>query len=97
MNKQDLIAQVAARMDVSRRVATDAVEAVVESISSAVERGEKAVIPGFGTFEGVLRAPRRARNPQTGESVTVPARVVPSFRAGSDLRARVARGTTRKR
>ena len=73
MNKEHLVAEVGARLDVSRRAATEAVDAVVATIMRAVAAGETVTIPGFGTFEPRMRAPRIARNPATGERVAVPA------------------------
>ena len=95
MNKLDLVAQVAVRLDVSKRVATDAVDAVIESITRAVANGEKVTLPGFGSFEKRLRSPRTARNPRTGAKVVVPPTSVPTFRPGKEFRAQVA-GPTRK-
>ena len=97
MNKQDLIAEVSARLDISKRAATDAVDAVLSTIRRAVARGEKVSLPGFGSFETKLRAPRNARNPQTGAAVNVPATAVPTFRPGKALRAAVAGGRTKNR
>ena len=90
MNKSELIAQVSIRLDVSKRVATDAVETVFDVIQRALAEGDKVTIPGFGTFEKRLRAPRKARNPRTGATVKVPATSVPAFRAGNDLKNAVA-------
>ena len=90
MNKLDLVAEVSVRLDVSRRVATEAVDAVFDAIVRAVRDGEKVTIPRFGTFDRRLRAPRSARNPRTGERVSVPATSVPVFRPGSDFRQSVA-------
>ena len=90
MNKAQLVAQVSIRLDVSKRVATDAVDAVFAAVQRAVASGEKVTVPGFGTFEKRLRAPRTARNPQTGATVKVPATSVPAFRPGSDFKNAVA-------
>ncbi len=90
MNKAQLVAQVSIRLDVSKRVATEAVDAVLDSVQRAVAKGDKVTLPGFGTFEKRLRAPRTARNPQTGATIKVPATSVPSFRAGREFKAAVA-------
>jgi DNA-binding protein HU-beta len=82
MNKGDLIAQVSAETGVSKRIATEAVDAFVNAVRRGVARGERVSIPGFGTFEKRLRAPRTARNPQTGKEVKIPAMSVPAFRPG---------------
>ncbi len=89
MNKQDLVAEVRARLDVSRRAATEAIDAVFESIVRAVSAGERVTLPGFGTFEPRIRAPRAARNPKTGERVMVPTTTVVVFRPGAALRQKV--------
>ena len=90
MNKAQLVAQVSVRLDVSKRVATEAVDAVFDSVQRAVAKGEKVTLPGFGTFEKRLRAPRTARNPQTGATVKVPATSVPVFGPGSYFKTAVA-------
>jgi DNA-binding protein HU-beta len=96
VNKSDLVATVAIEAGVSKRLSGDVVEAVFEAIRRTVARGDRVSIPGFGTFERRLRSPRAARNPRTGEHVSVPATPVPAFRPGRDFRDACA-GTTRKR
>lgn len=86
MNKRDLIDAIAGRMG-DKKTATEAVNAVLETIQAAVARGDKVSITGFGVFEKALRPERTARNPATGASVKVPASSVPKFRAGSDFKA----------
>jgi len=86
VNKSDLIATVSLETGFSKRVTTDAIDAVVEAVKRTVARGERVSLPGFGTFEKRLRAPRTARNPRTGERVRVPAMPVPVFRPGQDFK-----------
>jgi DNA-binding protein HU-beta len=90
MNKQDLIAEVSAKLDLSKRAATDAVDTVIDSIKRAVTKGDKVSLPGFGSFEKRKRAARTARNPQTGAAIKVPATSVPAFKAGSEFKAQVS-------
>ena len=90
MNKQDLIAQVSAKLDVSKREATDAVDTVFDSIAAAVAKGDKVAIPGFGSFEKRKRNARTARNPQTGAAIKVPATNVPAFKAGKEFKEKVS-------
>lgn len=97
MNKQDVVAQVSARLDISRRAATDAVDAVLRTIARGLADGDKVSLPEFGSFERTLRAPRKARNPQTGANVNVPATFVPTFRPAKALRVAVAGGRARDR
>ena len=68
MNKAELVAALESRLG-SRKVATEAVDAVVETITRAVARGEKVAISGFGSFEKVARNARVGRNPRTGDKV----------------------------
>ncbi|HVE93122.1 MAG TPA: HU family DNA-binding protein [Actinomycetota bacterium] len=82
MNKGDLISRVAVDADISKREATQAVEALLDAIQTAVSRGERVSLPGFGTFEARDRSARTARNPQTGESINIKATTVPAFKAG---------------
>jgi DNA-binding protein HU-beta len=86
VNKSDLIATVSLETGFSKRVTAEAIDAMVEAVRRTVARGERVSIPGFGTFEKRLRAPRTARNPRTGETVRVPAVPVPVFRAGQDFK-----------
>jgi DNA-binding protein HU-beta len=86
VNKGDLIAHVSLHASVSKRVATEVVDAVLDAVKRSVARGERVSIPGFGTFEKRLRAPRMARNPRTGTRVPVPAMSVPVFRPGQEFK-----------
>lgn len=88
MNKRDLIDAISARTG-DKKSAAEAVNAVVETIQSAVARGDKVAITGFGVFERSERPARTARNPATGATVQVPESAVPKFRAGSDFKALV--------
>ena len=67
----------------------EAVNAVLETIQSAVAAGDKVAITGFGVFERSERPARTARNPATGATVQVPESSVPKFRAGADFKALV--------
>ncbi len=89
MNKAELIDLVAQRLELSRKAASDAVEAVVDSITQSVSSGERVAITGFGVFERVERAARTGRNPLTGVSVRIKATSVPKFRPGAEFKALV--------
>ena len=65
------------------------VEVILEEIGSALERGDRVELRGFGAFSVRKRKPRNGRNPRTGEAVEVPAKTVPFFKAGKELRARI--------
>jgi DNA-binding protein HU-beta len=88
MNKRDLIDAISGRMG-DKKTATEAVNAVLDTIQSTVARGDKVAITGFGVFEKANRPARTARNPATGAAIKVPKTSVPKFRAGADFKAMV--------
>jgi DNA-binding protein HU-beta len=88
MNKRDLIDAISERLG-DKKSATEAVNAVLEAIQSAVASGDKVAITGFGVFEKTDRPARTARNPGTNEIIQVPASSVPKFRPGADFKALV--------
>jgi DNA-binding protein HU-beta len=88
MNKRDLIDAISGRLG-SKSAATDAVNAMLDTIQAAVANGDKVAITGFGVFEKSERPARTARNPATGATIKVPASSVPKFRAGADFKAAV--------
>lgn len=86
MNKSDLVDAVASATDSSKSQAQGAVDAVLDSITGALKKGDKVSLTGFGTFEVRDRAARTARNPQTGETIQVKASKAPAFKAGKSLK-----------
>jgi DNA-binding protein HU-beta len=88
MNKRDLIDAISDRIG-DKKTATEAVNAVLDTIQETVASGDKVSITGFGVFEKQIRPARTARNPATGASVKVPKTSVPKFRAGADFKAMV--------
>ncbi len=88
MNKRDLIDAISGRLG-DKKSATEALNAVLETIQSAVANGDKVAITGFGVFEKSERPARTARNPATGAPIQVAASSVPKFRAGADFKALV--------
>jgi DNA-binding protein HU-beta len=91
MNKGELIDAISERLG-DRRSATEAVNAVLETIQSTVANGDKVAITGFGVFEKSQRAARVGRNPATGAAIQVPASSVPKFRPGTGFKALVNAG-----
>jgi len=90
VNKAELIDSIAARLGDNKKAASEAVEAVIDTITRTVAKGEKVAITGFGIFEKVERAARVARNPATGARVKVKKTSVPKFRPGTQLKAVVS-------
>jgi DNA-binding protein HU-beta len=86
MNKADLINYVAAEASVTKKEAKSLIETVITGIIEGLTADGKVTLVGFGTFSLAARAARLARNPKTGESVDVPAKVVPKFRASVSLK-----------
>lgn len=82
MNKNELISVVAEKAGLSKKDSEKAVNAALDAITAAVAGGEKVQLIGFGTFELRERAEKQARNPRTGETMTVPACKAPAFKAG---------------
>jgi DNA-binding protein HU-beta len=89
MTKQDLVAQVAKKTDLSMRAAKAAVDAVFNTVADALKREEKVVVTGFGTFLVRERAARKGRNPQTGAEIEIPETKTPGFTAGKTLKRMV--------
>lgn len=86
MNKSELVEAVAAATDSGKSSAAASVDAVLDSITSALKQGDKVALTGFGTFEVRNRAARTGRNPQTGETIQVKASKAPAFKAGKALK-----------
>ena len=86
MTKAELVEEVARASELNKRDAEVIVETVFSSIISALHRGDKVELRGFGSFRTRERGPRRGRNPKTGAPVDVPAKRVPYFKPGKELK-----------
>ena len=86
MNKAELVAAVAAKAELSKKDAAEAIDAVLATITDALKNDDKVQVVGFGTFEVRQRAARKGKNPQTGAVVDIPAAKVPAFKAGKALK-----------
>jgi integration host factor subunit beta len=90
MTRSDLIAKLAERYtQLQGKDAELAVKVILDSMSSILSRGGRIEIRGFGSFALNYRPPRQGRNPKSGDKVQVPAKYVPHFKAGKELRERV--------
>lgn len=90
MTKSELIDILAAEQDqLPHRDIEEAVKKILECMTLALAAGERIEIRGFGSFSVHYRPPRLGRNPKTGEAVALPAKHVPHFKPGKDLRERV--------
>ena len=86
MNKTELIAEVAAKTELSKKDAEKAVTAVFESIVEALKADEKVSLVGFGSFEAKTRPARKGHNPLTGKEIEIAASKAASFKAGKALK-----------
>ena len=86
MIKADIVTTVSKKTGYSKRIVDIILNSTLDSIANAVASGEKVQFAGFGTFEPKARASRVARNPRSGESIIIPARVLPVFRAGKGFK-----------
>jgi len=86
MKKVELIEAVAAKAGITKADAGRAVDATIATITEALVKGDKVPLVGFGTFAVSKRAAREGRNPQTGETVKIPARNAVTFKAGAALK-----------
>lgn len=86
VNKTELIDAIAMAADLPKASAGRALDAVVESVTDALKKGDQVALVGFGTFSVKHRNARSGRNPQTGATIEIAASNVPSFKAGKALK-----------
>ena len=86
MNKNDLVAQVAADTNLTKADCQRVIEATLSVTRACVKDGNELRLVGFGTFYKSMRKARRGRNPQTGKEMTIQAQSVPRFRPGKEFK-----------
>ena len=91
MNKAELVAAVAEKAGLSKKDSEKAINAAFDAITGALVSGEKVQLVGFGAFEVKERGERTGRNPQTKETITIPASRVATFKVGKALKEAVAK------
>ena len=89
MTKQDLVSKMAEDAGISKKAAEDALSSFISSVKGALASGDSISLIGFGTFGVSARSARTGRNPQTGAEIKIPARKVPTFKAGKGLKEAV--------
>jgi DNA-binding protein HU-beta len=89
MNKADLTSRVARECRMTKVQAGRVIDSLLENISRALKKGERASLVGFGTFTVARRKARTGRNPQTGAPISIPARRVVRFAAGKSLKSEI--------
>ena len=85
MNKADLIDKMAKDACITKAAACCALDSFIEGVTKALKKGDRVALVGFGTFSVSKRKARTGRNPQTGKPITIAAKKVVKFKAGSDL------------
>lgn len=86
MTKAELVEDVARAAELTKKDAERLVEIVFESIIETLNQGEKIELRGFGSFRVRERGARRGRNPKTGDPVDIPAKRVPYFKPGKEMK-----------
>lgn len=89
MNKAELVSAVAQHSGLTKKNSEAAIDAFVNVVEESLAKEEKVVLVGFGTFETKNRAARKGRNPQTKETINIPASKAPVFKAGKSLKDKV--------
>ena len=89
MNRNDLVSAVSGSVAISKADASKAIESVFESITGSLQSGNEVRLVGFGTFSVADRKATMGRNPRTGQTIHIPARRQPKFKAGRALKAAV--------
>ena len=86
MNKAAMIARIAENTDLTKKQAEAALNAFTDAVVEALKAGDKVQMMGFGTFEVKERAARTGRKPSTGETIEIPAKKAPVFKAGKGFK-----------
>ncbi|MEE9226286.1 MAG: HU family DNA-binding protein [Acidobacteriota bacterium] len=86
MNKGDLIEKISRDARINKAEAGRAIESFIDGVKRTLKKGERVSLVGFGTFTVSRRKAREGRNPQTGEPIRIPAKNVPKFLPGKELK-----------
>ncbi|HUU49662.1 MAG TPA: integration host factor subunit beta [Nitrospinota bacterium] len=89
MTKAELVEKLADKIDLTKKQTEVIVNTIFGSITDALSNGDKVELRGFGSFRVRSRKPRQGRNPKTGVVVHIPAKKVPFFKAGKELKEMV--------
>ena len=86
MNREELVAEIAKQTKLTQKSVGEVLTAIIDVTQDTVKKGEKVTLVAFGTFEPRKRAARNGRNPQTGETIKIEAKTVPTFSAGKKFK-----------
>jgi len=96
MNKNELIADLADKTDLTKAKAAEAIDAFIAIVSKALAKGDEVRLVGFGTFGVVHRKATEGRNPRTGAVIKIPAANKPKFKSGKALQEVVNKSSKKK-
>lgn len=91
MNRSELSKEIAKKLGVSQKEALKYIDLITGSITDAMEKGDRVEIRGFGSFIVKKYAKRDGVNPKNGNKIVIPAKKLPSFKAGKDLKEKINR------
>jgi len=86
MNKAELVEEVAGKVGLTKKETNNVVDAITSAITDSLVRNERVTLVGFGTFQVMERKARKGVNPQTRRTIQIPAKKVPKFKPGKELR-----------
>ena len=86
MNKADLVSMIASKSNLTKKDSESALNAFIETVQTALKKGDKIQLVGFGTFEVRKRSARNGINPRTKQAIKIPASKAPVFKAGKALK-----------
>jgi DNA-binding protein HU-beta len=89
MNKAEVITAIAEEANITKAIAKKALDAFLKTTTHALKSGNKVTLSGFGTFTVTTRAARTGRNPGTGQEIKIPAKRVPQFKPGAELKKEI--------
>ena len=92
MNKSDLVVAMAEAGDISKASAERVLDCFLSKVTESLLKGDNVTLSGFGTFSVSSRAGRKGRNPLTGEAIDIPAKRVPKFKPGKELKNTILSG-----
>lgn len=87
MNRAELVEILASKNDLTKAAAAAVLESFIETVQTAVKKGDAVQLVGFGTFKSAKRAARTGKNPSTGAALKIPASTVPKFVADAKFKA----------
>ncbi len=89
MTKAEIVAAIAKKAKIKKTQANIALNTFISSVTAALKQGDRVSLVGFGTFMVAKRKPRKGFNPQTKEEIKIPAKKVPKFKPGQELKKAV--------